>query len=70
MLVVTTLLLLGLGLLALLFPDQCANRISAFYRRYPLIRHAPDRQFGLHPNYVRAMGATIVACVIVVFVLG
>lgn len=55
---IAALTLASLGLLAILLPMPYAHRISNFYRRYPLIRHAPAAQFKLHPHYIRILGLT------------
>lgn len=59
--------LTSLAALTLLLPDKCANSVSAFYRNYPLVRHIPDTQFKLHPNYMRLMGAALLVASAITF---
>lgn len=60
MLIIVVALLIFLGATLLVFSERCAQKIGAFYRNYPLARLAPDRQFNLHSNYVKALGITII----------
>lgn len=69
MLIIVVALLVFLGLIIFVFSEKCAQKISAFYRAYPLIRLAPDRQLVLHPHYVKALGFTIVIVAIAVAIL-
>lgn len=51
----------AVGVLLLFAPNVAGARISAFYSRYPLVRHAGATQFKLRPTFVRALGIVILA---------
>lgn len=54
--VAMALFLVGTGLFALVNPEKVGEKISSFYRSYPLMRYADDRQFRTRNGFVRAMG--------------
>lgn len=49
-------MLMVVGILLLMFPENAGARVANFYSKYPIVRHANYRQFGVRPVVMRLLG--------------
>ena len=52
--------LIVVGGVSFCWPLAVGKAISDFYRKYPIIRLAPAKQFNISPVYVRLLGLVLV----------
>jgi hypothetical protein len=52
--------IVALGLLIAAWPAGSLKLVSAFYRNYPIVRLAPNKQFVGRPAFMRALGVVLV----------
>jgi len=51
--------IIGVGFLLTVKPHLVAEKLRSFYKKYPLVRYAGDRQLTSRPSYITALGIVI-----------
>lgn len=56
MAIIAAIVFMVIGALLNVYPEGVGKRISRFYMKYPLTRHAPSSQFSVQSVYIRVIG--------------
>ncbi|MFH2138365.1 MAG: hypothetical protein ABII88_07625 [Candidatus Omnitrophota bacterium] len=66
--IILAIILVLFGIMIIIRHNKVAKVLEDFYKKYPFIRYASDKQFKMRPIFIISVGVTIIFIGIIAFV--